>query len=163
MDHPLSDASATALFAVLRAMPQREMAQYQLDAFILHMRASSAVYDAVWRGTAVDPVPLLNERFAGFTPHRSLLPPFVTCFGPSVYVSGDGTVFGSWDSPEPPTLAEAEAMKALRNKHFQVCSRFPRATHATHRPNLRHRHWVCMLALPLHQRHCLSALRSPHV
>lgn len=68
----------------------------------------------------MDPAPLLNERFTGFTPHKGILPPFVTCFGPSVYVSGDGVQFGTWDSPEPPTVEEAEALRVRRNKHFQV-------------------------------------------
>ncbi len=51
--HPLSDAAATALFTVLRNTPQRVMASYALDAFVLHLRASSAPYDAVWKGTYV--------------------------------------------------------------------------------------------------------------
>jgi hypothetical protein len=70
--------------------------------------------------STVDPAPLLNERFTGFTPHRGILPPFVTCYGPSVYLSGDGTQLGTWDSPEPPTVEEAEALRVRRNKHFQV-------------------------------------------
>ncbi len=70
--------------------------------------------------SAVDPAPLLNERFTGFTPHRGILPPFVTCYGPSVYLSGDGTQLGTWNSPEPPTVEEAEALRVRRNKYFQV-------------------------------------------
>jgi hypothetical protein len=124
MDFPLSDEAMAILLVVFRNLTHQKLAQFTLEALVADLVVKGDGFNEVWRDSPVlspdSALVHLNSRFDGFATAAVTVPPFVTCFGPSVYEGADGTSFGSWKTPTMPTLAESKILRESRNRHFKV-------------------------------------------
>eukprot|EP01029_Cantina_marsupialis_P031435 TRINITY_DN90587_c0_g1_i2.p1 TRINITY_DN90587_c0_g1~~TRINITY_DN90587_c0_g1_i2.p1 ORF type:complete len:977 (-),score=299.99 TRINITY_DN90587_c0_g1_i2:129-3059(-) len=124
IENVMTDNQITALLFYLHQTSANELAGFRPDDFIQDSLFNS-LFKQVWNGEPIpDIIDLLEARFEPFykgdeVEWKGYFPPFVTCFGPSVYVECGGKyIFG--DYKQYPTPEFVENLKRKRNRHFRM-------------------------------------------
>eukprot|EP01029_Cantina_marsupialis_P016736 TRINITY_DN3741_c0_g1_i3.p1 TRINITY_DN3741_c0_g1~~TRINITY_DN3741_c0_g1_i3.p1 ORF type:complete len:570 (-),score=183.91 TRINITY_DN3741_c0_g1_i3:196-1905(-) len=110
----LTNENITALLSMFRDdYQERELIKYNLEDFVSKLISTNKNFATIWEGGNVEPISLLNRRFdnyfhaSGPWAGRETIPPFVTPFGPSLFVATDGvTKFGDWNHEITEEVAE---------------------------------------------------------